>query len=55
MPPVDTVIGHGTRTETSTADATPDEGESVSVAGALPPPWRYDDHYGFNRLSSFAY
>jgi len=55
MPPVDTVIGHGTRTETSTADATPDEGEAVSVAGALRPPWRYDDHYGFNRLSSFAY
>jgi hypothetical protein len=23
----------------------------VPTAGPLPPPWRYDDHYGFGTLS----
>jgi hypothetical protein len=23
----------------------------VPTRGPLPPPWRYDDHYGFNSLS----
>jgi hypothetical protein len=27
----------------------------VDAAGAVAPPWRYDDHYGFNRLSSLAF
>ena len=24
---------------------------ALPTAGPLPPPWRYDDHYGFNSLS----
>ena len=24
---------------------------ALLTAGPLPPPWRYDDHYGFNSLS----
>jgi len=25
--------------------------EQVATSGPLPPPWRYDDHYGFGSLS----
>jgi len=24
---------------------------ALPTAGTLPPPWRYDDHYGFGSLS----
>jgi hypothetical protein len=26
-------------------------GRHAADAGPLPPPWRYDDHYGFGTLS----
>ena len=51
-PPVARVIGLQTksvnderRTNTGTGD------RMVPTAGPLPPPWRYDDHYGFGTLS----
>ena len=31
------------------------EQEAPVTSGPVAPPWRYDDHYGFNRLSTFAY
>lgn len=55
MPPVERVIGYATKTTGSAVDATIAAGEEISTAGAISPPWRYDDHYGFNRLSSFGY
>jgi glycine reductase len=55
MPPVERVIGYGTKTTGSAVDATIAAGAEISTAGAISPPWRYDDHYGFNRLSSFGY
>jgi hypothetical protein len=55
MPPVDRVIGYATKTTGSAVDATIAAGQEISTAGAISPPWRYDDHYGFNRLSSFGY
>ncbi len=55
MPPVDRVIGYGTRAAGSAEDATVLMRGDVDAKGAIPPPWRYDDHYGFNRLSSFAF
>jgi glycine reductase len=55
MPPVERVIGYGTRGAGSAEDATILMQGDVDAAGAIPTPWRYDDHYGFNRLSSFAY
>jgi glycine reductase len=55
MPPVARVIGRGTKTTGSAVDASIAVGEAVPTASAIPPPWRYDDHYGFNRLSTFGY
>jgi hypothetical protein len=55
LPPVERVVGYPTRSAGEAVDATIAVGEAVPTAGALPPPWRYDDHYGFNRLSTFAY
>lgn len=55
MPPVERVIGYGTKGAGSAEDATILMQGDVDAQGAIPPPWRYDDHYGFNRLTSFAY
>jgi glycine reductase len=55
MPPVDRVIGYGTKGAGSAEDATVLMRGDVDAMGAIPTPWRYDDHYGFNRLSSFAF
>jgi hypothetical protein len=52
MPPVERVIGYGTRGAGSAEDATILMQGDVDAAGSIPAPWRYDDHYGFNRLSS---
>lgn len=55
MPPVERVIGYGTKGAGSAEDATIVMQGDVDTQGAIPTPWRYDDHYGFNRLSSLAY
>jgi glycine reductase len=55
MPPVQQVIGYGTKRAGSAVDGTITATEEIETAGAIPPPWRYDDHYGFGRMSSFAY
>jgi glycine reductase len=44
----------GIRTKSINADRRTGTGagdQMVSTAGPLPPPWRYDDHYGFGALS----
>jgi glycine reductase complex component B subunit alpha and beta len=45
LPAVKHVIGHQTKMIGPLRD------QPVPTAGPLPPPPRYDDHYGFNRLS----
>jgi len=45
LPPVARVIGHPTKPIGPLRD------QLAPTAGPLPPPPRYDDHYGFNRLS----
>jgi glycine reductase complex component B subunit alpha and beta len=55
MPPVERVIGYGQKAAGRAVDATVVGAAQVDTAGAIPPPWRHDDHYGFTRLSSFAY
>lgn len=55
MPAVARVIGYGTKGAGSAEDATIVMQGDVDTQGAIPTPWRYDDHYGFNRLSSFAF
>jgi glycine reductase complex component B subunit alpha and beta len=45
LPAVQRVIGHQTKMIGPLRD------QPVPTAGPLPPPPRYDDHYGFNRLS----
>jgi glycine reductase len=55
MPPVARVIGSPVKATGVTRDGTVAEGGAVATAGAIPPPGRYDDHYGFGRLSAFAY
>lgn len=55
MPPVARVIGYRRKSSGSAVDATIAVAEDVETAGPVAPPWRYDDHYGFNRLSTFAY
>jgi len=55
MPAVERVIGYGTKGAGSAEDATIVMHGDVDTKGAIPTPWRYDDHYGFNRLSSFAF
>jgi sarcosine reductase len=55
MPPMERVIGYATKSAGSARDGTLPGGREIAAAGAIAPPWRYDDHYGFNRLSSFAF
>jgi glycine reductase complex component B subunit alpha and beta len=45
LPAVERVIGHQTKMVGPLRD------QPTPTAGPLPPPPRYDDHYGFNRLS----
>ncbi len=45
LPAVERVIGHQTKPIGPLRD------QLVPTAGPLPPPPRYDDHYGFNRMS----
>ena len=49
LPPVERVIGNPEKISGQLRD------HYVPTAGPLPTPWRYDDHYGFNKLSSIAY
>lgn len=49
LPPVKRVIGWPTKSAGRLRE------EVVETAGPLPPPGRYDDHYGFNRVSCFSY
>ena len=49
LPPVERVIGWKQKVAGARRN------ELVNTDGALPPPPRYDDHYGFNRLSCFTY
>ena len=49
MPPVERVIGLQEKTIGPLRD------RLVSTTGSLPPPGRYDDHYGFNNLSCIEY
>lgn len=55
IPPVERVIGYARKSAGRAVDATVVGAEDVETAGALLPPWRHDDHYGFTRLSAFAY
>jgi hypothetical protein len=52
---VDRVIGARGKATGATRDGTIPESGAVDVGGRISPPGRYDDHYGFGRLSSFAY
>ncbi len=49
LPPVERVIGSPQKPSGGLLD------QYVPTAGPLPTPWRYDDHYGFGRLSSEEY
>ncbi len=49
LPPVERVIGNPEKISGTLRD------HYVPTAGPLPTPWRYDDHYGFNKLSSMTY
>lgn len=49
LPSVERVIGNPTKAIGPLRD------HIVPTAGSLPPPPRYDDHYGFNRLSCFEF
>ena len=49
LPPVERVIGNPQKISGKLRD------HYVPTAGPLPTPWRYDDHYGFGRLSSLEY
>ncbi|MCZ6876144.1 MAG: hypothetical protein O7G88_21870, partial [bacterium] len=49
MPPVERVIGVQEKAIGALRD------QRVPAAGSLPPPPRYDDHYGFNTLSCIEY
>ena len=49
LPPVDRVIGNPQKISGRLRD------HYVSTAGPLPAPQRYDDHYGFSKLSSIEY
>lgn len=55
LPPVARVIGNPLKVRGSTRDGTIPEGAPVKTASEIAPPGRYDDHYGFGCLSSFAY
>jgi glycine reductase len=49
LPPVDRVIGNPQKISGRLRD------HYVPTAGPLPTPWRFDDHYGFSKLSSVEY
>jgi glycine reductase len=49
LPAVERVIGNPQKISGQLRD------HYVPTAGPLPTPWRYDDHYGFGRLSSMGY
>lgn len=55
LDPVERVIGNPWKAFGRTRDGTVPEEGAAPTAGPLAPPGRYDDHYGFNRMSSFAY
>jgi hypothetical protein len=55
LPAVDRVIGARGKATGATRDGTIPESGAVDAGGRIAPPGRYDDHYGFGRLSSFAY
>jgi sarcosine reductase len=55
LPAVERVIGYGEKAAGRAVDATVIGAPRVDTAGEIPPPWRHDDHYGFTRLTSFAY
>lgn len=55
LPAVRRVIGVPRKAFGRTRDGTVPEEGMVETAGALAPPGRYDDHYGFGRLSTFEY
>jgi len=55
LPAVERIIGYGEKAAGRAVDATVVGAPLVDSAGAIPPPWRHDDHYGFTRLSSFAF
>lgn len=50
-PPVQRVIGLPEKAIRGDRRAGTGKDTMVPTAGSLPPPWRYDDHYGFNNLS----
>lgn len=54
LPAVERVIGSSERPIGHSDDGTIATTRTVPTAGALPPPWRFDDHYGFTRQSAFA-
>jgi glycine reductase complex component B subunit alpha and beta len=55
MPAVTRVIGNPAKARAPMRDTTVAEAEVAATSSALPPPGRYDDHYGFGDLSSFLY
>jgi len=55
VPPVAKVIGEAVRTVWRDPGGTVIRGQEQDMSGELDAPWRYDDHYGFNRLSVVAY
>ena len=55
LPPMDRVIGSPLKATGATRDGTIPAGGAVKTGARIPPPGRYDDHYGFGRLTSFAY
>ncbi len=50
-PPVKRVIGLSEKAVAGDRRAGSGKDVMVPTRGSLPPPWRYDDHYGFNSLS----
>jgi glycine reductase len=55
LPPMERVIGSPVRRVWRQSGAIVESDTGQPTAGPLDPPWRYDDHYGFNRHSIFAY
>lgn len=55
IPPVQRVIGNPEKARAPMRDVTVKEDVVAPTKGPLPPPGRYDDHYGFNTLTSYLY
>jgi glycine/sarcosine/betaine reductase component B subunit len=55
FPPVARVIGNPEKARAPMRDTTVAEATVTATSSALPPPGRYDDHYGFNDLTSFLH